>query len=97
MKFEKGVSGNPQGRPPGAKNKNSGIKEKVEILVLENWDRFKEDVKKMKPRDRAVILLKALDFVVPKLKAMEAKVENTYVQENPRLTPEQIDRLIEKL
>lgn len=97
MKFEKGVSGNPKGRPPGTKNKTSEIKEKVEILVLENWDQFKEDIKKMKPRDRAVVLLKALDFIVPKLKAMELDTRIQTFPEPQRLTPDQIDRLIEKL
>ena len=97
MKFEKGISGNPQGRPKGSKNKDTEIKEKVKTLVLDNREQFKDDIKKMNPKDRATVMMKALDFVVPKLKTMEVNTKIQTWQEQQNLTLEQIDRLIEKL
>lgn len=75
MAFKKGQSGNPTGRPAGAKDKaQSEIKEAFQLLVEGNLLNIEIWLKKIAARDPAKaldLILKLAEFVLPKMKATE--------------------------
>jgi len=92
MPFEKGKSGNPGGRPKGARNISSGEVKKIilEILGREfNPDRISEDLKGLKPQQRLNFFLRLASLILPKEQDLKINYE--------RLTPEQVDLIIEKI
>lgn len=72
MPFKKGESGNPEGKPPGTKNKiNQEIRQRIANFLDENFDKVKEDLEELEPRDRVRFYIELLQFGLPKLKAIE--------------------------
>ena len=91
-KFKKGESGNPAGRPRGAKDKaQSSIKEWVKELLDKNRATIEADLKKCEPADRLRVLLKLLEYVLPKQAAVQAKIDFEALSE------EQINDIINRL
>ena len=74
MPFQKGKSGNANGRPKGAKGKfpnaTKGLtistREFIKNVIDENRDQFNKDLDKLAAKDRVDILVKLMGFVVPK-------------------------------
>ena len=90
MPFKKGVSGNPNGRPKKSVNKiTKDMKQSFGYLVDSNLKDFQKDLNKMKPKDKWELLLKLSDKLLPNLKSVESKVENTIAK------PKWIDNLRE--
>lgn len=57
-KFVKGESGNINGRPKGSKNRNSeGVRQALLKLLDENIDNLAEDLKSLKGKERANLLI----------------------------------------
>ncbi|MFW5886366.1 MAG: DUF5681 domain-containing protein [Bacteroidota bacterium] len=72
MPFKKGESGNPEGRPPGTKNKvNQEIRERINNFLDENFETIESDFLALEPKDRARFYTELLQYGAPKLKAIE--------------------------
>ena len=83
-RFKKGKSGNPNGRPKGAANKEvKELRERVKLLLDTNFDRIVEDIAQLEPKERVSAYLKLLEFALPKLKAIEAKIEGDTMAVQP--------------
>lgn len=81
MAFSKGRSGNPKGRPRGAKGKAPAmLAEQVHHLVEDNIEQLKTDLKALSPADRVKAIIKLLDFVIPKFSKIETEVRKPIKQ-----------------
>lgn len=66
-----------KGRQAGVPNKlTAKLREQIGDLIEVNMEQLVDDIPNMKPTDRAQVMLKLMDFVMPKLKAVEF-VDNT--------------------
>ena len=67
MAFKKGVSGNPNGKPPGTKNRNKQpLYNRIESLVLNNFDRIEKDIEEVSPEVRLEMIANLAGLVNPK-------------------------------
>ena len=100
MPFKKGVSGNPNGRPKKSVNRiTKDMKQSFGYLVDSNLKDFQKDLNKMKPKDKWELLLKLSDKLLPNLKSVESKVENTiakpqWINNLKSLNDNQIDLIL---
>jgi len=60
------------GRTKGTPNKNTNeIREYYQLLIDENLEQIKEDLRTLEPKERLKIILELSKFVIPTLKATE--------------------------
>jgi hypothetical protein len=63
---------NLNGRKKGIPNRiTSTTKELIAEIVQDNLEQVQKDIEQMKPSERVNVVIKLLDFVVPKQKAIE--------------------------
>lgn len=92
MTFKKGKSGNPAGRPKGAKGKVPGtVKEWIVSVIDGNREKFEQALKCIPPEEFLKVMTKLLDYVVPKQQTVSANVDFS------RLSDEQLDTLVDEL
>ncbi len=92
MAFEKGNSGNPSGRKPGAKNKvNMELRERITAFLNGNFDTVAEDFKNLSAKDKLKFYTDLLQYGVPKLQATSTEVDFD------NMTEEQLDYIINQL
>ena len=91
-KFKKGQSGNPTGRPVGAKNKvNEALRESITNFLSGEFEELKQRVKRLTPKDRMKFFVDILPFALPRL-------QNTSLEMDfEKMSDDQLDRAIEEL
>ena len=103
MSFKKGTSGNPKGRPTGAKGKaKSNLLERITIILENNLESLQEDLESMEPAERVKALTGLINYALPKQQAVN--IEQSIDYEYQKLTElietapdEVIDRIAEKV
>lgn len=80
------------GRKKGAPNKvTTTQREWLARLIDNNRERIEQDINLLEPKDRLLILERLMQYSIPKLQAVQTRVElNT-------LTDEQIDNMITEI
>ena len=92
MAFEKGNSGNPEGRPKGAVNKTSSqLRETITDFLENNFEKIVTDFEGLKPKERVKVYCDLLQYGLPRLQAIQLETDFE------RLTDEQLDDIIESL
>src|SRR5688572_8327095 len=90
--FEKGVSGNPNGRPKGSKNKASeGLRVLITEFLERQFDQVLDDFGRLEPRERIKFYIELLQYSVPKLQAVSTSIDFE------KLSDEDLDRVINEL
>ncbi len=75
-KFKKGNSGNPNGRPKGAKNKTStDLRELISNFLLENFETIQADFDELQPMERAKVFRDLLQYGLPKIQAISEDID----------------------
>jgi hypothetical protein len=92
MAFEKGISGNPEGRPKGAVNRTSQqLREMISGFLEENFEKVVSDFGELKPKDRVKLYCDLLQYGLPRLQAVQIETEFD------RLPDDQLEDLINGL
>ena len=74
MSYKKGESGNPKGRPKGAKNKiSTKQRDYLREFVLDNMGKFETEMKELRGRPFLQIYLSLLQHILPRPASVKFK------------------------
>ena len=77
MPFNKGLSGNPNGRKKGTPNKiTKDLRESLQFFLETNEATFQATFDKLEPKDKIRYYIDLLPFVIPKLQSTQLQVED---------------------
>jgi hypothetical protein len=92
MAFKKGQSGNPNGKPKGAKNKiNQDLRDKISLFLNGEFATVTNEFKLLDPKDKLKFYTDLLQYGLPKLQATSLEIDFE------QMTDEQLDYIIEQL
>lgn len=92
MPFEKGISGNPEGRPKGATNRTSTqLREMITDFLENNFEKIVNDFTELKPKDRVKLYCDLLQYGLPRLQGVQLETDFE------RLPDDQLQAIIEGL
>jgi len=93
-KFKPGQSGNPSGRKLGTPNKTTEeLRDMIKSIIETHFDldTIEADLKKLDADKRLNLMVKLLEFTIPKLRSTEV------TSELEKLTDEQLDKIIDQI
>jgi|GEM_PF-378731 len=104
MKYEKGKSGNPKGRPTGAKGKaKANLQNAITEFINNNVGRLQADFDALQPVERMKVFTSLLCYALPKLQAVntEQAIEYEYRKITQLISSQEcpdeiIDKIIER-
>src|SRR5689334_8287578 len=103
MPFEKGQSGNPEGRPQGAKNKIAlELRSTIINFLEDNFEKVVQDFNALSPKDRAKLYCDLLQYGLPKLQTVALGMDGESSKlslgiDFGKLSDEQLNKIIDEL
>lgn len=92
MAFKKGSSGNPNGRPPGSKNKTGvQLRQLITGFLEQRFEDVVNDFDQLEPKDRIKVYTDLLQYGLPKLQSVSNDINFD------GMTDEQLDEIFERL
>ena len=103
MGQRKGQTGNPTGRPKGARNKaTTDIKTWISGIIDQNRMRLEKDLKRLEPKERWSVVERLIQYITPRMQSatVEAQIQAEYAALEKMLNDmpdEAIERLTERI